>query len=341
MSPRRSPASRRPCDPHEASRPLACLLACLLAATLSLGCASYPLLTSPPLTPPTPAEYISGADSAQLYTRIDGSPEPRAVIYYVLGPEISSAPLYPQFTTALHQEGFVTAILHPRGAGYSPGLRGDIEDYDLFLRDYETFLQKLKARFPQAPLFLLGHSVGAALALRLAATTKAPLAGLILINPAYKLIYSEGMGPTFGDYIVYAANYIFRPAALTVDMNSKPSAVKNDADRAEGLAMQADPLVVRYFSLRYLFAQNKVMDSSPGHIAQTTAPILLLQGENDALVDPKGNDELLAAARSPDKTKLIAPQGGHGSSAVETMVSPLLDWLKKHSPSPAKPLPAP
>lgn len=35
------------------------------------------------------------------------------------------------------------------------------------------------------------------------------------------------MGPSFMDYIVYRANYIFRPAALVVDMNSNPSAVEN------------------------------------------------------------------------------------------------------------------
>ena len=44
------------------------------------------------------------------------------------------------------------------------------------------------------------------------------------------------MGPSFGDYVVYAANYVFRPAALTVDMNSDPSAAKDDLDRAEALA---------------------------------------------------------------------------------------------------------
>jgi alpha-beta hydrolase superfamily lysophospholipase len=285
------------------------------------------------MAPPASAVYIPGAGGARLYTMIEGDPEPRGVVWYVLGPEIGSGPLYPGFTRALHQAGFATAILHPRGAGYSSGVRGDIEDYALFLGDYQAFLVRLRERFAGRPLFLLGHSAGAAFALHVAARSTGALAGVILVNPAYKLIYSEGMGPSFGDYIVYGANYIFRPAALTVDMNSDPSAVKNDLDRAEAMAMQGDPLVVRRFSMRYLLAQRKVMNRCAVNIAATDAPVLLVQGAGDALVDPRGNDELLAAARSTDKRKLVAPGGGHGSSAVESMISPIVDWLSKRAPT--------
>lgn len=292
-----------------------------------------PARQRPPADPPASAVYIQGADGTQLYTMIEGEPAPRGVVWYVLGPECGSGPLYPGFTRALHQAGFATAVLHPRGAGYSFGVRGDIKDYALFLGDYQTFLVQLRERFAGRPLFLLGHSAGAAFALHVAAKSRGTLAGIILVNPAYKLIYSKGMGPSFWDYIVYAANYIFRPAALTVDMNSDPSAVKNDLDRAEAIAMQADPLVVRYFSMRYLLAQRKVMDRCAVNIAATDAPALIVQGAGDELVDPRGNDELLAAAESTDKRKLVAPGGGHGSSAVESMISPLVDWLSSRAPA--------
>ena len=309
-------------------------LVCLVLGVLSVGCASYPRLTAPPLSPPEPAVYLSGAGGARLYTSIEGVPEPRGVVWYVLGPEIGSTPLYPGFTEALHEAGFATAVLHPRGSGYSSGLRGDIEDYALFLGDYEAFLARLRERFAGRPLFLLGHSAGAAFALHVAAKAKvkAPLAGVVLVNPAYKLIYSEGMGPSFGDYFVYGANFLFRSSALTVDMNSRPELVKNDLDREEALAMQRDPLVVRYFSMRTMSEQGKVMGQCAENIAKVDAPVLLVQGAGDGLVDPKGNDELVAAAKSADKRKVVAPGGGHGSSAVETMIVPIVGWLSKRAP---------
>ena len=156
------------------------------------------------------------------------------------------------------------------------------------------------------------------------------LAGLILVNPAYKMTYGEGMGPSLGDYVAFAFNAVFRRSVLTVDMNGNPSAVKNPADREEALRMQHDPLVVRYFSMRYLLAQREVMTACLKNAAAIDAPLLLVQGAEDALVDPRGNEEILAAAKMADKAKLVATKGAHGSTAVETVVDELVAWLRGH-----------
>lgn len=110
-------------------------------------------------------------------------------------------------------------------------------------------------------------------------------------------------------------------------MNRSPSSVEFAPDREESEAMQRDALVVRYFSLRYLLAQRKIMNRCPQNVAAVQAPLLLVQGAHDALVDPASFDVLLGAARVADKRKLVAPDGGHGSSAVETMVKPLVEWF--------------
>lgn len=296
----------------------------LIAAGLLAGCASAPLLLRPPLDPPPAAQFLSGAGGVRLYSEVQGE-GPRGVVWFVMGPEITTAPPYPKLSAALHQAGFATAVLHARGTGFSDGPRGDLDDYALFLGDLRQYRQVLSARFP-GRVFLFGHSAGAALALELAAEGQG-LAGVVLINPAWKLVYGKGMRPTVGDYFTYAANFVFRPAALTVDMNRNPSAIAFAADRAEGEAMQKDPLVVRYFSLRYLLAQSKVMDRCPLNARKLNAPLLLIEGRHDALVDPSGSAELFAAVPGPAKLKLVASEGGHGSSAVETLVLPIVDWL--------------
>lgn len=288
------------------------------------ACASWPQATSPPVAPPPGAEFIRGRGDVRLYTSIEG-PGTRGVVWFILGPEAPGQPPYERLTAALHEAGFATAVVHARGTGFSDGLRGDLDDYALFLSDHRLFLDHLTARFSR--IFLFGQSAGAALALEVAASAPTPLAGLVLVNPAWKLTYAKGMGPTFADYFVYAANYVFRPAALTVDMNRSPSSVEFAPDREEAQAMQRDPLVVRYFSLRYLFAQRKIMNRCPQNVAAVQTPLLLVQGAHDALVDPASFDALLGAALVADKRKLVAPGGGHGSSAVETMVLPLVEWF--------------
>ncbi|MBX7112614.1 MAG: lysophospholipase [Dehalococcoidia bacterium] len=307
----------------------------VLALALSLlGCAPALRLSAPPLPPPHDAGtgWIEGAEHVRLFTstRIPTAPV-RGVVWLVVGPEVGSAPLYPRLTTALGAGGFVVATVHPRGAGYSSGDRGDIEDYALVLSDYARFHQHLRSRFPETPLFLLGHSAGGPLALEVAARAPGGIRGLVLVNPAYKLIYAEGMGPSTCDYVVYALRYLFTPDEPAVDMNSRAEAVRFAPDRAEALAMQADPLVVRHFSMRYLFAQKGIMDAAARNAAQLDTPLLLVEGRHDALVDPKGNDEIFSASRSRDRQRLSAPEGGHGSSAVETQVEAIAGWLQAHA----------
>jgi|GEM_PF-872938 len=313
----------------------------VMLAMLFGGCATAPKLTRPPLAPPDDASWMMGAGNVRLYVaEVLPVGEPVGVIAFVQGPEIGSAPLYPRFSALARDAGFVTAVVHPRGTGYSDGLRGDLDDFALFLADQRQGLERLRKRFPTTPIFLFGHSAGGALALELAAHPPTPLAGVVLVNPTWRLIYSEGMGPTAFDYVAFGFNFVCRPTALTVDMNSQPSAVVDDDDRAEAEAMQRDPLVVRHFSMRFMAAQRAVMDRCLGNAAASTAPLLVVQGAHDVLVDPAGNDEILAAAATTDKTHLIAPDGGHGSSAVETVADTVLQWLQAHGPAPS-PSPSP
>jgi acylglycerol lipase len=304
----------------------------LLVLSGLTGCTSFERRTRPPIEPPQEgASWIQGAGGVRLYSSAQmPTGEPWGVVYFVLGPEIGAAEPYPKLAAALRASGIATVVLHPRGAGFSDGVRGDIDDYSLFLDDIRLGLERVQTTFPGKAVFLFGHSAGAALALQAAAKAKTDLAGLILVNPAYKLTYGEGMGPSLGDYVAFAFNAALRRSALTVDMNSNPSAVKNAADREDALRMQRDPVVVRYFSMRYLLAQREVMNACRENAAAVDAPLLLVQGAEDALVDPRGNEEILAAARSADKAKIVATKGAHGSTAVETIVEQLVAWLGAH-----------
>jgi pimeloyl-ACP methyl ester carboxylesterase len=118
-------------------------------------------------------------------------------------------------------------------------------------------------------------------------------------------------------------------------MNSRPFDVAFGPDRDEAIAMQRDSVVVRYFSMRMLLAQKRVMDRLPENVGALTAPVLILEGAHDALIDPAGNNELLARAAVTGSTKVVAPDGGHGSSAVETTVESLVGWLEARLVTPS------
>lgn len=288
-----------------------------------------------PLQPGPGADWIVGDDGQRLYSRWLQPVHSRGVVWYVLGPECGAALPYPRLTQALLDAGFVVTLVHGRGTGYSPGVRGDVADYPLFLRDYRRFRAEIAGRFPGLPVFLLGHSVGAALAAHVAATEALPVAAVVLVNAAYRLRGATGMTPTWRQHVAYAANLLVRPSAPVVDMNSRPFDVAFGPDREEAVAMQQDPVVVRYFSMRTLLAQRRLMDRLPDNVATLMVPVLIIEGAHDALIDPAGNDELLARARIAGSTKIVAPDGGHGSSAVETAVEPLVRWLSERLVTPS------
>ncbi len=294
---------------------------------------AHELLTrSPTQPPPTYDGWRVAPDGTRLYAAFD-APEGslRGVVWEVLGPEIPTNDPYPRFHELARGAGLASAVFHPRGAGYSDGPRGDTSDYEQMLAECTQFGAHLRAAHSSLPLFLLGHSVGGPLALEIARRSSFEPAGLVLINPAFRLARAEGMRPSAGDYVRYAANMVFRRAALTADMNRNPEAIAHDGDRAEAEAMQRDPLVVRWFSMRYLLAQKRVMDRAAENAAVLSAPLLLVQGECDALVDPRGNEELLAASPSLDKQRCIAPAAGHGASAVERAREEIVAWLTRHA----------
>lgn len=253
------------------------------------------------------------------------------VVDFVVGPEVGASEPYPRFAEALRGAGFGTVTVHPRGAGLSDGRRGDVDDFGLILGDLASGLARATEAFPKSPVFLFGHSAGGALALHLAATTRARLAGVVLVNPAFRLVYGAGMGPSLADRVRFAFDAVFRRSVPTVDLNANPAAIGDPDDRAEALAMRDDPTVVHRFSLRHLLGQRRVMMACARNAARVTAPLLLVEGARDALVDRRGNDEILAAAGSADATRLVAEDGAHGATSVETVVEPLLAWLVRHA----------
>jgi alpha-beta hydrolase superfamily lysophospholipase len=60
-------------------------------------------------------------------------------------------------------------VIHPRGTGYSHGVRGDISDVNLFISDYVEIIKNDQDYISnQHPVFLFGHSMSCAVLLAVA-----------------------------------------------------------------------------------------------------------------------------------------------------------------------------
>src|SRR5262249_54644279 len=74
-----------------------------------------------------------------------------------------------------------------RGHGSSPGRRGFVRRYDELTADLASALNWAARHTVDSPRFLLGHSNGGQVALRLTLEARAPIDGLIVSNPALRL----------------------------------------------------------------------------------------------------------------------------------------------------------
>jgi pimeloyl-ACP methyl ester carboxylesterase len=218
-------------------------------------------------------------------------------------------------------------VIHPRGTGYSEGIRGDNSDLSDFIGDYIEIIKDDK--FIQdngRKSFLYGHSMSCAFAIKVASELQ-KADGLILVNPPYKLKSAKGMTPGVGDYLKYIGYYIFAPHVPIVNMAGDPSVIENDVDRRESEERNNDPLLVKYFSMHYMFESKKIMDDMLKNALQADYPLLLLYGDNDMIVDKAGCDEIFAAWKNQNKNYEIINGGSHGKSTVIKGVGIILKWI--------------
>lgn len=277
-----------------------------------------------PSQPPRGA-WLRSRDGLRLYYHLN-LPEPRGALLWIIeGSEAGTTLGYPRFLQSLASRNIGVARFHPRGAGYSDGPRGDVEDYHLVIEDYRQFSREILSGLSDIPVLLFGHSAGGALALEIAAQQTGRYAGLVLVNPAYK--YQRTVGPTLSDMVRFGLNALFRRSALTVDMNREPSGIRDPFDRAEAVAMQRDPLVVRYYSMRYLMGLRRVLGRCVRNASRISVPLLFIQGAQDEIIDPAGGEEIYTACPANDKTRWIVPERGHGAAVVESCSEGIATWL--------------
>ncbi len=216
-------------------------------------------------------------------------------------------------------------VIHPRGTGYSEGIRGDT-DPAAIIADYSEIISR-DSSYSSGNILLYGHSMSCAFALEVAG--KVPeVDGVILVNPPYKLKPAKGMSPGFMNYLKYIGYYLFAPHAPIVNMAGDPSLIGDESDRLESEQRNNDSLLVKYFSMRCMAESRKIMNAMPENAMQADFPLLLLYGENDNIVDQSGCDEIFSAWKGRNKSYVIIEAGSHGKSTVLKGAEITTKWIK-------------
>ncbi|XP_012587606.1 PREDICTED: monoglyceride lipase isoform X2 [Condylura cristata] len=185
------------------------------------------------------------------------------------------------------------------GHGQSEGERMVVSDFSVFVRDVLQHVDMMQKDYPGLPVFLLGHSMGGAIAILTAAERPGHFSGMVLISPL--VIANPESATTFKVLAAKVLNLVMPNMSLGPIDSSVLSRNKAEVDN-----YNSDPLICRAglkvcFGIQLLNAVSRVERALP----RLTLPLLLLQGSADRLCDSKGAYLLMESAKSQDKTLKI------------------------------------
>lgn len=239
--------------------------------------------------------------AVQRWGPSDGAP-PRAVFVAVHG--------FNDYANAFNSaagwfagQGILTIAYDQRGFGHDPEA-GVWAGGDRMAGDLRQLLQRVRFAYPDTPLYVLAHSMGAAVAL-LAHSDRPESAadGLILVAPAVwgwssmNLFYQSGL---------WLSAHVRPGWKLTgKSLDIMPS------DNIEMLRAQGrDPLIIKETRVDAIYGLVSLMDDALEAAGDVRLPVLLLYGEKDEVIPAKPMEKLQARLREGYQYRLY-PEGYH------------------------------
>jgi acylglycerol lipase len=226
--------------------------------------------------------------------------------------------------------GYCVHALDHRGHGRSEGRRAVIDRLRRALDDLDAFVDLVRAEHPDGPLFLLGHSMGGAIALSYALEFDPDLDGLVLSSPAAALGAASPVERALGKVLSRVAPSL---GVLGVD----PDAISHDPAEVE--AYRTDPLVYHgKLPARTVAELSAAIERYPEQVGTLTLPLLVFHGSDDRLTPPAGSRMVHDGASSQDKTLRIYDGLFHETlnetaADRERVLDDLMAWLDERAPA--------
>jgi acylglycerol lipase len=175
---------------------------------------------------------------------------------------------------------------------------------------------ELRQQHPKVPIFLVGESVGAAVALRATVESKSTPDGVILCAPGYKVGHANP---------VWVCADLLKACFLQKINVARYQRKYSTEDVLAMQEMMREPMIRTKFSVRELLDTLRFVHRNL-RFARQVGPqvsVLVLQGSNDLTLTPQSAQRLFAALPAKDKNFVLVPQCGHVLIAT-TRLKPLV-----------------
>lgn len=256
--------------------------------------------------------------------------KPKAIIIALHGfNDYSHAFAIPAET--LQQSGIALYSYDQRGFGESPqtGIWAGEEN---LIRDAANTVTQVKNRYPHTPVYVLGESMGGAVAVAALSRPDFPhVDGLILAAPAV-------WGSDTMSFLWRASLWVFAHTWPQKTLTGEELHVLPSDNIPMLRKLVADPLTIKKSRVDAIYGLVKLMNDASKKISDIHVPILLLYGAHDQVIPPPPIRAALEKISS-DVTVAYYPKGYHMLLRDLHRDAPLEDiisWIKnKECPLPS------
>jgi acylglycerol lipase len=274
-------------------------------------------------------EYLfKTADNSNLYGQSWRSTHSLGVVVIVHGYAEHSG-RYQWTALQLVDRGFAVYTFDLRGHGKSSGARNIVRSYDDCLTDLATFIQQVKLKEPNKPLFLFGHSFGGTIAALFAIRSQPLLTGLVLSSAFFG---ANRYISTLQLRLLMLVGHLF-PKFPTLFLDSQT--LSRDLEVVE--IYEADLLIDRgRMPARTLAQMLKATAEIQSRTNEIELPLLVLHGTADRLVSMDGSKNFYLNVGSQDKSIELYDGFYHellNEPEKVRVLSGIEVWLRKHLPT--------
>lgn len=261
--------------------------------------------------------FLRTEDGLNLYFRRDIPHRPRALILLLhsLG---EHSGLYSAAAARLNKAGYGVYRLDFRGHGRSDGPRGDVQNFEDYLRDTDTAVEYARRAFPGLALILLGHSMGALVAASYAVAFPGKVDGEVSTCGALRMI------PAL-EFLRGCSRHTHSERGDERFSLLLPK--RQEADSWQDDRQRLDSVTVRLAGKVWI----QGADWFAPRMKELTTPLLILHGEDDSLVPPEISRWFYEGVSSQDRRLLLYPAQGHSLLKEDgEALDDIIAWLDTH-----------
>ena len=232
---------------------------------------------------------------------------------------------YETLAGELVQRDYAVYAIDHRGHGRSSGPRANIERFSHLVSDFCAFTGRCAREHLDTPVFMLGHSMGGAVAFASALRLQHTLRGLVLSAPA--LATDQKVPPLQEMFVRFLSVVAPNTGALALPANAvsrDPSVVAR---------YEADPLVHhKAIPARTLVELLGAMQGFPASAHELRLPTLVLHGTADTLVPLAATRPVYQAFGTRDRVVKLYDGLYHevfNEPERERVTADLFRWLER------------